>query len=111
MKRNRIKQLVRRSLRERTRGAAHYNKAAAALQQAISAGLMEGQAVAVELCDEATGEKKTVEFELINNFAGDKAYRNASIPKFELKKVPKNPRSKPSAVASAVSADPEAARE
>lgn len=89
MKINRIKQLVKRSLRERTRGALHYNKAAKALQDAMSAGLMEGQPVPVEICDKATGQKKTETFELVNNFAGEKAFRNATIPKFELKKVPK----------------------
>src|SRR4051812_34863585 len=89
MKRNRIKQLVKRSLRERERGALHYNKAAKALQDAISAGLMENQAIPVELADETTGAKRTVEFELVNNFAGEKAFRNATIPKFELRKVPK----------------------
>jgi hypothetical protein len=104
MKRNRIKQLVRRSLRERTRGAQHYTKAAEALQQAISAGLMEGQAVEVEISDEATGAKKKVEFELINNFAGEKAFRNATIPKFELKKVPKFKREKTAAPESGVGA-------
>jgi hypothetical protein len=41
--------LVKRSLRERAAGAKHYNKAAEALQKAISAGLMEGQAVEVEI--------------------------------------------------------------
>jgi len=100
----RIKSLVRRVLRERQQGAKHYNRASEALQKAISAGLMENKPVAVELHDETTGQKRTVEFELINNFAGDKAFRNATIPKFELRRVPKFKRTPADPVAAAVPA-------
>lgn len=84
----RITNLVRRALREKERAGRHYSNADAALTKARQCGLAPGQTVEVTLPAD-DGSKRQVLFELVDNFAGDSAFRNTRIPKFELKKVPK----------------------
>lgn len=89
-----IRRLIARHLREKARGISHYNKADSALQEARRLGLEVDQQVEVALPAE-DGSLQTVAFSLVDNFAGESAFRNTRIPHFELKKVPKFKRSKP----------------
>ncbi len=87
----RITNLVRRHLREKERGNRAYNRSAAALQKAREAGLALDQPVEVEVIG-VDGLPQKATFALVDNFAGDAAFRATRIPHFELKKLAKNPR-------------------
>lgn len=91
----RIKMLLRRALRAKQAGGKAYDKARAALEQARNFGLQPGEPVELELPNEATGEIEKRSYILHDNFVGDVAYKTASVPHYELKKLPKTPRSKP----------------
>lgn len=87
-----IQRLVARHFREKTAGNRAYDKSAQALLKAREAGLQIDQPVEVTFFDK-DGHLKTETFALRDNFTGEAAYRPARIPHFELKKVPKKPRS------------------
>lgn len=88
----RITSLVRRHILTLEKGRAKYDQANEILKKAISAGLMTDQPIEIELMRE-DGRPKTERFALVDNFTGkDVAYRPARLPRFELKRVPKNPR-------------------
>lgn len=91
----RVKMLLRRSLRAKAAGIKAFDKAREAIELARNLGLKPGQPVELELPNEATGEIEKRTYILHDNFVGDVAYKTASVPHYELKKLPKNPRSKP----------------
>jgi hypothetical protein len=85
----RIKMLVRRNLRLLSKGKSYYDKANEALALAINNGLAVGnEPIELEILG-ADGRPQKEQFELVNNFAGEVAYRPARVPHYELKKVPK----------------------
>ena len=94
----RIENLCRRHLRERARGGQHFDRARTALDTAQSLGLAPGVTIILEIADEEAGTLTQRHFSLIDNAEEMKKrgaiYRPAALPRFELKAVPKNPRSK-----------------
>ncbi len=78
----RLTKLVARTLRLRAKGIEKFNQSRETLQKAISAGLMVDAPIEIE------GEN----FALVDNFTAEKTGGWATVPRFELKKVAKNPR-------------------
>ena len=91
-----IRRQLARHIRERELGGRHYSKSDEALQKARELGLPVNHPVELTIAG-PDGEAKTELFELRDNFAGESAFRTARVPHFELKKVPRGPRSKKSA--------------
>jgi hypothetical protein len=83
--------LIRRSLRERAKGARHYELASLAVKMAMTSGLQPGQQVEIETADDAGQIQKEV-YELVDNFTGDKAFAGAYAKHYEIKVVPKSRR-------------------
>ena len=88
----RLGRLVTRSIRQREKGVAKFNQARATLQKAISAGLMPGVPIQVEVLDKEAGTIELQKFVLVDNFEGEKTGGWATVSRFELKKCAKNPR-------------------
>ncbi len=78
----RLTKLVARTIKLRAKGIEKFNQARETLQKAISAGLMVDAPVEIE------GNQ----FALVDNFAAEKTGGWATVPRFELKPVAKNPR-------------------
>jgi hypothetical protein len=100
-----IKLAIRRSLRHRALGGKHYDKARAAVVRARDLGLRPGQPIELEVTDEKTGAIETRKFILVDNFDAEVAYKTASVQRYDIKPLPKNPRG-PKIVDPATKPDP-----
>jgi len=94
----RISRLIERHLKLAAKGKAKFQQSGEALKKAISAGLMLDQPVEVELIGEDGRPVKST-FVLVDNFAGDVAYRPARVPHFEMKKYTASRRKRDEAAA------------
>src|SRR5216110_870938 len=74
----RVKMLVKRAVRERALGRKHYARATEAEQLARNAGLALNQPVEIELPGVDGAIEKTA-FELVDNFAGERVSRSATV--------------------------------
>lgn len=84
----RVRSLLKRALREKNRGAKSYEKSRNAITLALQCGLQPEQPVEIEVIGE-DGSKVKELFAVKNNFAGEVAFKNAYVSKYELTKVPK----------------------
>jgi hypothetical protein len=86
----RLGRLVRRHLRFLERGKQNFDRGNAVLQKAISAGLMPGAPVEVEIADPIGGTIHKEKFVLVDNVAALQAkgavYRPARFPAFMIEK-------------------------
>ncbi len=76
----RMQKLIERHLRLRAKGIEKFDQSRAALQKAISAGLMIGQPI--EIPDSGT-------YALVDNFAAEKTGGWATVARYDLKKATK----------------------
>lgn len=74
----RIRKLIERHLALRAKGIEKFDKARAALQKAMAAGLPVGQPIEIP----GSGV-----YALVDNFVGEKSGGWATVPRFELKKA------------------------
>lgn len=91
----RVRMLVKRAVLKRAQAGKLYRQAEEAVCLAQTNGLRPGQTIEIEIPGEAGSIEKT-SFELVDNFAGERVSRSATVHRFELKKLPKFKRSVPS---------------